>query len=264
MARTPTSKPVTHIGSAHARTDALTLRGKDTLADIVGVKTFSESFFFIVTGVMPDAGQTVCFDACLNILMDHGLTPGAMVARIVEDSVPEDMQVAIAAGLLTVANRHVGTMAGAGRLLQEAIQSGEAPEAWAARTAARFRDQKRRVPGFGHPHYSPEDPRATRLFEVAMGAGCEGRAIALLKTLGAEVDRALGRHLTLNVTGAMAAVLTEIGFPVEAMRGVAVVGRAAGLVAHIYEEKQDGLTRALLEMADREFTPGADGGGPPT
>lgn len=260
MARKPASKPVTHIGSAHARTDVLTMRGRDTLREIVGVKSFSETFYFIVTGTMPDARQTVCFDACLTILMDHGLTPGAMVARIVEDSVPEDMQVPIAAGLLTVANRHVGTMAGAGRLLAEAMGSDEAPEAWAARTAARFRDQKRRVPGFGHPHYYPEDPRAARLFEVALEAGCEGRAIGLLKMLNDAIDAALGRHFTLNVTGAMAAVLTEIGFPVEAMRGVAVVGRAAGLVGHIYEEKQNGLTRSLLDMADREFTPDADGG----
>lgn len=259
MAKSPTRKPETRIGSAHARTDVLTMRGRDTLRDIVGVKSFSETFFFIVTGEMPDARQTVCFDACLTVLMDHGLTPGAMVARIVEDSVPEDIQVPIAAGLLTVANRHVGTMAGAGRLLADALKSDEAPETWAARTAALFRDRKRRVPGFGHPHYYPDDPRATRLFEVAMEAGCEGRAIGLLKTLGEAVDAALGRHLTLNVTGGMAAVLTEIGFPVEAMRGVAVVGRAAGLVGHIHEEKQNGLTRFLLDMADREFTPGADG-----
>jgi citrate synthase len=61
--------------------------------------------------------------------------------------------------------------------------------------------------------------------------------------------------LTLIVTGAMAAVLSEIGFPVEALRGVDVVGRAAGLVAHIVEEKQAGISRALLGMADRAFTP---------
>lgn len=247
-------RPVTRIGSAHARTDVLTMRGKDTLSDIVGVKSFSETFFFIVTGREPSPGETRCFDACLNVLMDHGLTPGATVARIVEDSVPEDMQVAIAAGLLTVANRHVGTMSGAGRLLAEWRESGEDARSWAQHTAARFRDRKRRVPGFGHPHYDPVDPRAERLFEVAKEAGCPGDAIAALRTLGEEVDKALGRHLTLNVTGAMAAVLTEIGFPVEAMRGVAVVGRAAGLVAHIVEEKQSGLARPLLRMADETFT----------
>lgn len=248
-------KPVTRIGSAHARTDILTMRGRDTLKEIVGVRSFGETFFFIVTGRMPTSGETRCFDACLTVLMDHGLTPSALVARLVEDSVPEDMQVAIAAGLLVVANRHVGTMSGAGRLLAEAIEGGAEPRVWAEQTVTRFRAQKRNVPGFGHPHYFPDDPRAARLFAVAEEAGCSGRAVALIKLLGEELDRAMGRHLTLNVTGAMAAVLTEIGFPVEALRGVAVVGRAAGLVAHIYEEKRMGLSRALLDFADHEFTP---------
>lgn len=246
------SRPSTQIGSTHSRTDTLTIRGRDTLSEIVGEKTFTETFFFIVTGRMPNAGETQCFDACLNILMDHGLTPSALVARLTEDSVPEDMQVAMAAGLLLVANRHVGTMSGAGRLLAAAVAGDEEPRDWAARTVAEHRSQKKRVPGFGHPHYAPDDPRALRLFDVAANAGCSGRYIDLIKLLGEEVDRAMGRHLTLNVTGAMAAVLSEIGFPVEAMRGVAVVGRAAGLVAHIYEEKQTGLARSLIEFADRE------------
>jgi len=251
-------KPVSRIGSEHARTDVLTMRGRDTLSEIVGARSFTETFFFIVTGRMPDAGAVRCFDACLTILMDHGLTPSALVARLVEDSVPEDMQVSVAAGLLVVANRHVGTMSGAGRLLAEGLKDTGDPREWAARTVARVRAQKRNLPGFGHPHYHPEDPRAARLFAVAEEAGHSGRATALLKLLGGELDKAMGRHLTLNVTGAMAAVLTEIGFPVEAMRGVAVVGRAAGLVAHIYEEKQAGIARALVAMADREFS--ADAG----
>lgn len=248
------NKPVTRIGSAHARTDVLTLRGRDTLSDIVGVRSFSESFFLIVTGRLPEGGETRCFDACLTVLMDHGITPGALVSRLVEDQVPEDIQVSVAAGLLTVGNRHVGTMAGAGRLLAEALSTEEALDDWAARVAADHRARKRRVPGFGHPHYAPEDPRAQRLFQVAEEAGCAGRGIAAIKALGAAVDAEAGRHLTLNVTGGMAAVLTDIGFPVEAMRGVAVVGRAAGLVGHIIEEKENGLARPLIRYADETFS----------
>ncbi len=251
-------KPVTNIGSTHSRTDILTIRGRDTLSEIVGVKTFTETFYFIVTGRMPNAGETACFDACLNVLMDHGLTPSALVARLTEDSVPEDMQVSIAAGLLLVANRHVGTMSGAGRLLAEAVASDEEPRAWAAGVVARFKAQKRRIPGFGHPHYFPEDPRAERLFQVAAEAGCSGRFIGLMRTLGDEIEAGMGRRLTLNVTGAMAAILSEIGFPVEAMRGVAVVGRAAGLVAHIYEEKQTGLARHLIRYADEAVSTDSD------
>ena len=256
MNGTDTDKPVTRIGSTHSRTDILTMRGRDTLSEIVGEKSFTETFYFIVTGRMPGAGEVKCFDASLNVLMDHGLTPSALVARLTEDSVPEDMQVSMAAGLLLVANRHVGTMSGAGRLLAEGTASDEDPREWAAGVVARFRAEKRRIPGFGHPHYFPEDPRAERLFEVAEEAGCSGQYVGLIKLLGEEIEAAMGRRLTLNVTGAMAAVLSEIGFPVEAMRGVAVVGRAAGLVAHIYEEKQTGLARHLIKYADEAVSTG--------
>lgn len=256
MSTKDADRPVTRIGSTHSRTDILTMRGRDTLSEIVGVRSFTETFYFIVTGRMPTEGETVCFDACLNVLMDHGLTPSALVARLTGDSVPEDMQVSIAAGLLLVANRHVGTMSGAGRLLAEAVAGEAEPRAWAAGVVARFKAQKRRIPGFGHPHYFPTDPRAERLFEVAEAAGCSGRHIGLIRLLGDEIEASMGRRLTLNVTGAMAAVLSEIGFPVEAMRGVAVVGRAAGLVAHIHEEKETGLARHLIRYADEAVSAG--------
>ena len=45
--------PTTQIGSTHSDTDILTIRGRDTLSEIVGEKTFTETFFFIVTGSMP-------------------------------------------------------------------------------------------------------------------------------------------------------------------------------------------------------------------
>lgn len=248
MART-----TTNIGSSHADTARLKMRGRDVLDDIVGARSFSETFYFAVTGRMPDAAETRCFDACLTVLMDHGLTPSALVARLTDEAVPDDIQVPVAAGLLLVGNRHVGTMAGCGRLLVEGADSEDEPEVWAAQTVARLRAAGRRVPGFGHGHYRPTDPRAERLFAVAREAGCAGRHVDLVHVLGEAVDAAAGRHLTLNVTGAMAAVLCEIGFPVDAMRGVAVVGRAAGLVAHVHEEKENHVARALGEFADAEI-----------
>jgi citrate synthase len=250
--------PKTRIGSGHGRTDILTMRGTDTLNDIVGVRSFSETFYFIVTGRFPSTGELTCFDACMTVLMDHGLTPGALVARFVENSIPEDMQVPIAAGLLTVGNRHVGTISGAGKLLAEAIAEGEKPEAWAKRTAEQFREQKLHIPGFGHRHYNPTDPRAQRLFDVAEAAGCAGEGIKLIHVLSEAIDEVMGRHLTLNVTGAMGAVLTDIGWPMAAMRGVTVVSRAAGLTGHIYEEKQEGLTRPLMRYANETFSAGWD------
>jgi len=151
-----------------------------------------------------------------------------------------------------VGSKYVGTMAGVGRLLNEGLAKGGDPRAWAAETVARFRENKRHIPGFGHPYYRPTDPRAVRLFEVAEQAAVAGRHIELLEILGEEIDKAAGRHLTLNVTGAMGALLCEIEFPVEVMRAVAIIGRAGGLVAHIREEKSNNVTREVVDFVNSE------------
>ena len=74
-----------------------------------------------------------------------------------------------------------------------------------------------------------------------------GRHISALQTLSREIDRAYGRHLTINATGAIAAVLGEIGIPQPVMRGIAVISRAAGLVGHIFEERENPIARHIWD-----------------
>jgi citrate synthase len=240
----------TQIGTPTSQTDVIKMRGQDTIADIVGKRSFSETFFFIVTGRFPSSGELRVFDACLTVLMDHGLTPTAVVARLVEDSVPDDIQISIAAGLLMVGNKFVGTMAGVGRLLHQGVNSGRDLREWAAEAVARTRTSGRRIPGFGHPYYSPHDPRAMRLFAIAGEAGVPNHYVECLHVLSEEVDKASGKHLTLNAVGAIGAILCDLGFPVEAMRAVAVVSRAAGLAAHVLEEKKSPITPAIVDAAN--------------
>ena len=75
-----------------------------------------------------------------------------------------------------------------------------------------------------------------------------GRHIRALRLLAVEVDAAWGRHLTINATGAIAALLGEIGIPREVARGIAVVSRAAGLVGHIREEQTDPSARHIWNV----------------
>jgi citrate synthase len=144
------------------------------LNELVGKITFTEDVFLAVTGKLPNPQQVKILDACLVILMDHGITPSALVARLVANTVPADIQVPIAAGLLTIGNKFMGTIAGCGALLEKGIASGMSPEKWAAEITGEYMKTKRRFPGFGHPDYFPDDPRTVRLFEVAKGAGLSG------------------------------------------------------------------------------------------
>jgi len=249
MASTAKKKrPATRIGTPTSDTHRLLMRGRDTLSEIVGKMSFAAAFYFIVTGKIPDDAKRKVMDAALVVLMDHGITPTAMVARLIADSLPDQPQIGVGAGIMMVGDKFAGTMAGAGAFLTEGIGQPD-QRRWAAGFVEKAHAAKRRLPGFGHPYYTPTDPRSDRLFEIALGAGVEGRHIALIKIVGEELDRVSGKHMTLNATGALGAILCEIGFPVAAMRGLAAVSRAAGLVAHVAEERIEPITPSLMDFA---------------
>ena len=235
-----------------ARVDGVTLRGKDLVTELMGHLSFTDMVYFLVTGNPPTAGQSRVLDAVLVTLMDHGLTPHAITARLTYFAAPESIQGAMAAGLLGVGGQFAGTMDGAAALILR-VAGAATPEA-AAKEAdavvAEFRARRQPLPGFGHPQHRPDDPRTPRLFEIAEGAGTGGRHIAALKLLGEAVDRSRGRHVTINATGAIAAVLLEIDFPAPLVRGVAVISRAGGLLAQIAEERERHLAPEIWNMVE--------------
>lgn len=231
---------------------SITWRGMDLVEELLGYHDFSEVMYLLVTGRLPDTWERKIFDAALVTLMEHGLTPHAIVSRLVADANPSQIQVAIASGLTCVGDVFAGTMEGCALLLAEGLKEADRHE-WCDRTAATYRAERKPIPGFGHPLHKPDDPRTAKLFQIATEAGARGNAIQLLQELGEAVDRAFGRHLTINATGALGAILLEIGIAPKIMRGVAVTSRAAGLVAHISEEQATHSGRAIWRLVEDSF-----------
>ena len=179
-----TKKLYTQIGTPTSNTEQFRMRGKDVLTEVLGEKSFSETFYFLVTGRELLPHRIRVFDACMVILMDHGITPTALVARMVHDSLPDDVQMPMIAGAMMVGNKFAGTMAGAGAILQEGSAHDGDKREWAAGVVKEFREQKKFIPGYGHPYYFPTDPRADRMFQIAHEAGVDGKYIELAKILG--------------------------------------------------------------------------------
>ncbi|MCX7202992.1 MAG: citryl-CoA lyase [Burkholderiales bacterium] len=239
------------------------VRGANLVDDLIGQVSFTEMILFQLTGQRPSRMQVALLDAVLVTLMEHGLTPSAIVTRLIYDSAPEALQSAVAAGLLGVGSTFVGTMEGCSALIEEMLAAPEGVQARAAQIAEQHRAQRKPLPGFGHPIHRPDDPRTPRLFEVAAREGVAGRHIAALKALSVEVDRVWGRHMTINATGAIAAVLGEIGMPQPVMRGIAVISRAGGLVGHILEEREQPSARWIWQTVEHgmPYTGGSGGQG---
>jgi citrate synthase len=238
---------VTSIATANET--QIIVRGHDLVKELIGHRTYLEMVYFLTCGRFPSAPEARVLDACLVTLMEHGLTPSALIARLVADSVPGQAQVAMAAGLLAVGDVFVGTMEGCARLLQHGAAAAN-PAVFCREEVAAVVAAKRPMPGFGHRLHKPDDPRSPRLFAIAAECGLAQAPIALLRQLGVELDRVLGRHMTINATGAIGALLIGIGVPVEAIRSLAVVSRAGGLPGHLVEDRRTHSGRRIWRMVD--------------
>ena len=227
------------------------IRGKSLCRDLIGHLTFTEMMFFQILGRRPSPAETRVVDACLVTLIEHGLTPSALATRLVYSSATEAMQSAVAAGLLAVGSRFVGTTEECGALLARlvAVDAGSLPAA-AAEIVREHRSARRALPGFGHPLHKPDDPRSIRLLQIGRAEGIAGKHVAAVEALGAAIDAAFGKHVTLNATGAIAALLGDCGVPHEILRGFAIIARAAGLVGHVHEEQHKPAMRAIWEAAE--------------
>jgi citrate synthase len=255
-----TAPLVTHI--AHSTPEGVIVHGKDLVEELIGHACFTEVTYLLCSGVMPTPSQTRVLDACLVTLMEHGWTPSSLIARMMADSVPDDSQVAIAAGLLSLGPIYAGTAEACAKLLVKGIAASDR-DMFCREIVADYRSRKAAIPGFGHPLHKPDDPRTERLFTVAEEAGFNGRYVALLRQLGRAVDTSFGKHITINATGAIGALLLEIGLEPSVMRGLAVVSRASGLVGHVNEERQTHAARALWAFAEHSI-PYEEAGDPPS
>ena len=245
-----TNPPVTRL-CTHTLT-SLHYRDADLVEDLMGKRTFTEVMLMQILGRTPRPVDLRITDVVLIVLMEHGLTPSAIATRLIYMSAPENLQGAVSAGLLAVGSSFVGTMENCSRLLDR-ITAAADPAAEALAIAREHKATKSAMPGFGHHLHKPVDPRAYKLLELGRAESeLAGDKIRALETLSKAVDEVAGRPITINATGAVAALLGEIGVPTNVMRGFAVISRAAGLVAHLAEEQRVPSARFIWDLVDHE------------
>jgi citrate synthase len=246
-------RPVSELCS-HTLT-SLHYRQQNLVEDLLGKKSFTEVMLMQILNRPARPVDLRITDAVLIVLMEHGLTPSSIATRLVYMSAPENLQGAVSSGLMAVGSQFVGTMENCSRLLADIHGAGD-PVAEARSIVARHKKDRSLLPGFGHHLHKPIDPRAYKLLDLARAEpDLSGSHIQALQILSDAVDEAAGRPITINATGAVAALLGEIGVSPEIMRGFAVVARAAGLVAHIAEEQQRPSGRFIWDLVDNAMTP---------
>jgi citrate synthase len=208
------------------------------IAPLMREATFTDTIVLLLLGRLPSPGERRLLDAILIGVCDHGAgAPSCAAARLAASANRQSVAAAIGAGVVTIGDDH----GGAGTPCMEMIAAGVAAARdgmGIAAAAAKAVDDavaaKRRLPGLGHRVHTT-DPRVATLFAMARAEGIAGDGVAFMEALAAAAAARI-KPLPLNIDGALAAILHDIGFPPFAARLVFIIGRVAGIAAEVAEE----------------------------
>ena len=231
-----------HRSSAISASNESTIvvRGRNLAQELIGRISFTDHFWLLLTGVMPTAAQRRILDATLVAIAEHGLVPSVQASRMTLAAAPEALQGAVAAGILGCGSVVLGSSEAAGQFyaaIAAQIGAGSAPTPAAQSVIIDYRAARRPIPGYGHPQHKELDPRVGSLFAVAADAGTAGAHIDIAQQVERLLPELIGKPLKLNVSGAIPAVLLDAGYPLGALKGVPILARTAGLIAHLLEEQ---------------------------
>jgi len=230
---------------SRVETDKIVTRGYNQ-RDLIDKIRYSDMVFLLLRGRLPSLQEGKIFNHVLVSFCDHGATPpSTQTARLVASS-GSPLNSAVAGALLSFGHKHAGAIEKTMELFQSKIgstystgDSGIDNKQIASSAIEIYSDyilKGKKIPGFGH-RYHNIDPRADELMNIVIKQGFVGHHIKLALALEDLVYEK--KKIRLNVDGANAAILSDLGFTPDLGLGVFIIGRIPGIIAHIHEENMD-------------------------
>jgi citrate synthase len=209
------------------------------VTDLMTRTDFTDTIFLLHRGRLPNYGEKQILNAILIAVADHGSgAPSCAAARLAASGNRQSPSAAVAAGVLAIGDEHGGAGSACMELIAAGVELAQRDaisiEEAARRTTADALANKKRLPGLGHRVHST-DPRKAVLFKLASDANVAGQGVAFMKALEMEASEKI-KPLPMNIDGALAAVLYDLGFPPLFGKLIFIIGRVAGITAEVAEE----------------------------
>jgi citrate synthase len=221
------------------------LRGRP-VQDLIGNTSLASMIWLLLRGDLPDPRQAALLEAALVAAVDHGPhAPSIAIARMAA-TCGVGLNNAVATGVNVLGDSHGGAGQQCVELLddiRDRAAAGADLDTAAATVLANWRAHTRYVPGFGH-RFHPVDPRRGPLLSLVDAAVRDGVVAGDHLRAGIALEAALNRGrdtpVPMNIDGATAIIYAELGFPAPLARGLFVLSRSVGILAHAWEETQQG------------------------
>lgn len=231
----------------------LRLRGY-RIDELMGKCSFPETVWLAWMSELPRPEWVPLITALFTASIDHGVTPPSALSTRIATGTGASISQAVAAGVLSINASHGGAIEGCMKALHRGVallEDGVDYSTAAAKLLAALKAEGKRMPGFGHRVHS-NDPRTARLRELSRQAGVYGCHLQLADAIE-EHFQAQGKPLPLNVDGAVAAVLCELGMDPLIGNAFFILPRVAGLVAHFAEERIRERVMRRIDQSAAEY-----------
>ncbi len=224
--------------------------------DLIGNIPYPHVVYLLLKGELPSEEHGKMIDAILTACIDHGVTPPSSIAARTVASGGVPLPTAVAAGVLSIGDAHGGAIEKGAKFLQDGIvrmkNEKKSIDEMGKILVKEARENHKRILGFGHRIHTA-DPRTKRLFTLADELKISKDHIALSKVIETELESSAGRKLPINVDGAIAAITSDMGFDYRLGKAFFLLGRVAGLTAHVYEEQTREKPMRKMFSVDCEY-----------
>jgi citrate synthase len=211
------------------------------LDEIMGRLTFGEAIYLLLLGECPSPGIGRLMEAILVSFIDHGATPPSTLAARNTATTGASLRACVAAGVLGFGRYHGGDIESCMEFLDAGlalVRNGSSYTDAAGQIVERWKQTGDALPGFGH-RFHTRDPRAARLFQMALELEVEGTHIQMIRA----VEMWLHTHhapdeppMPINIDGAIAAVCSDLGMPPTVANALFIISRVPGIAAQAQEE----------------------------
>jgi len=210
--------------------------------DLIGNIPFAHIVYLILKGELPSKEYGTMMDAILSATIDHGVTPPSAIAARTVASGKVPLPTAVAAGILSIGDAHGGAIEKGAKFFQDGIKRMKENNLGLNEIADLLvkdaKNSNKKILGYGHRVHTL-DPRTKKLFHIAEKMNITNNHIALSKEIEKSFEKIAGKKLPINVDGAIAAIISDMGFDWRLGKAFFLIGRTVGLTAHVYEEQTE-------------------------
>jgi citrate synthase len=211
------------------------------LDEMMGRLTFGEGIYLLLMGEVPSPAIGSLMEAILVSFIDHGVTPPSTLAARNTATTGAPLRACVAAGVLGFGRHHGGDIESCMQFLDaglELVRKGASYRDAAEAVVTECLQDGEPIPGFGH-RFHTRDPRAARLFQMALELEIEGGHVQMIRAVELVVSALPDGHaLPVNIDGAIAAVCGDIGIPADTANALFIISRVPGIAAQAQEERQ--------------------------